>query len=81
MLEGQGARTHVILVLCESIRNAPEVSLVLPNFDDNGSLGFMVPPRMNASCFFMGNREAELKPTTFCSLLVFSVFPLLLTPH
>ena len=68
------------------------VSLVLPTFDDTGSLDFlmcqvvifMVPPWVTTSCFLMGNRETELKPTTFPSLLLFpcfSVFPLLLTPQ
>ena len=37
--EGQGARTLIILVLRECIRNAPAVSLVLPAFDDTGSMG------------------------------------------
>ena len=35
----QGARACVILVLRECILNAPTVSLVLPTFDDTGSLG------------------------------------------
>ena len=30
----------VILVLGECIRNVPALSLVLPTFDDTGSLGF-----------------------------------------
>ena len=34
----QGAHTHVILVLHECIWNAPAVLLVLPAFDDTGSL-------------------------------------------
>ena len=34
---------------------------------------------MTASRFLSGNREAELKPSTFSSLLLFPVFPLLLT--
>ena len=38
----QGARYRVI-ILRECIWNAPAVSLVLPAFDDTGSLGF--PPR------------------------------------
>ena len=37
------ACSRVILVLLECILNAPAVSLVLPAFDDTGSLGF--PPR------------------------------------
>ena len=43
LLEGQGARARVILVLRERIWNAPAVSLVLKAFDDTGSLGS--PPR------------------------------------
>ena len=43
LLGGQGARTVVILVLRECIWNAPAFSLVLPVFDNNGSLGS--PPR------------------------------------
>ena len=43
----------------------------------------MVPPWVTASRFLAGNREAELKPTTFSLLLLFSfsVFPLLLPPQ
>ena len=36
---GSGARARVILVLRECIWNAPAMSLVLPAFDDTGSLG------------------------------------------
>ena len=36
---GHRARARVILVLSECIWNAPAVSLALPTFDDNGSLG------------------------------------------
>ena len=43
LLGGQGAYTHVILVLRVCIWNAHTVSLVLPAFDDTGSLG--TPPR------------------------------------
>ena len=35
---GQGAYTRVIFVLSECIWNAPAVSLILPAFDDTGSL-------------------------------------------
>ena len=42
-LGGEGARARVILVLRECIWNASAVSLVLPTFDDTGSLGS--PPR------------------------------------
>ena len=43
MLGGQGARALVILVLRECIWNVAAVPLVLPTFDDTGSLAF--PPR------------------------------------
>ena len=39
VLGGQGARTRVILVLRECVWNAPAVLVVLPAFDDTGSLG------------------------------------------
>ena len=65
-----------------------------PSLDDTGSLGSplhrvvyppgsMVPTWVTVSRFFAGNREAELKPTTFSSFLIFcfSVFPLLLNPQ
>ena len=82
---GQGARSLVILVLHECIWNVPAVSLVLPVFDNTGSLaslprqavypsGSMVPPWVPASCFLAGNREAELRPTTISSLFLFHVF-------
>ena len=65
--------------------NAPAISLVLPAFDDIGSLGSpsrqvfypsgsRVPPWMTASCFLAENREVYLKPITFSSLLLFRVF-------
>ena len=76
LLEGQGFRALVILVLRECIWNAPAVSLILPAFDDTGSMGSpphqviyppvrLVPPWVTASRFVTGNTEAELKPTTF----------------
>ena len=82
---GSRGRARVILVLCECIWNVPTVSLVLPPFDDTGSLGspphqvvypagFMVSPWATASCFLAGNREAPLKSTTFSSLLLYRVF-------
>ena len=85
LLEGQGTRVRVILVLREYIWNAPAVSLVLPAFDYTAYLGSpphqlghppgsVVPHWVTASCFLAGNKEAELKPTTFSSLLVFRVF-------
>ena len=39
ILGRQGARTRVILVLRECFWNAAAVSLVLPTFNDTGSLG------------------------------------------
>ena len=85
LLERQGSRVRVILVLHECIWLAPAVSLVLPAFDTTGSLGSpprqvvnppgsMFPPWMTASRFLKGNREAERKPTTFSSLILFRVF-------
>ena len=43
LLEGRGACARIILVLRKCVWNAPLVSLVLPAFDDAGSLGS--PPR------------------------------------
>ena len=82
LLGGQGARAHVILVLRECIWNATTLLLVLPAFEDIGSLprqvvyppGFMAAPWMTTFHFLVGNREAELKPTTFSSLLLFCDF-------
>ena len=85
LLEGQGVRVCVILVLRGFFWNAPAVFLVLPAFDDTGSLGSppsqmvylpgsIVPPWVTASRFLSGNREGELKPTTFHSFLLFRVF-------
>ena len=85
LLGGQGARALVILVLRECIWNASKVSLVLLVFDVTGSLGSplrqvvyppisMVPPWVTASRLLAENRETELKPTTFSSLLVFCIF-------
>ena len=84
MLGVQGVRARV-LVLRECIWIATAVSLVLPPFDDIGSPGSpprqvvypsvsMVPPCVTVFCFLAGNREAELKPTTFSSLILFCVF-------
>ena len=75
--------TAVILVLRECIWSALVGLLGLPTFGDTGSLSYqshwmayspldstLVP----ASRFLTGNRESELKPTTFSSLhLYFSV--------
>ena len=73
MLEGSGSRALVTHVLRECIRNAPAFSLFLPAFDDTGFLG-SPQHRLAASCFLAGNREAELKPTTCFSLLLFLFF-------
>ena len=73
LLGGEGANDRVILVLRECIWNTPAVSIVL-----SASLGS--PPRgglspwVNATRFLAGNREAELKPTTFSSLLLLHFF-------
>ena len=85
MLEGQGASARVILVLRECIWNATAVSLVLSAIGYTGCLGSplcqvvylpgsMVPPWVAASSFLAGNREVELKPTTFSLLLLFRIF-------
>ena len=85
LLGGQGANARVILILYECIWNEPAVSLVLPAFDDTGSLdspprqvvyspGSMLPPWVTASSFVAGNREADLNPTTFSSPLLFLSF-------
>ena len=85
LCRGPRARACVILVLRECIWNAPTASLVFPDFDDIGSLGYslsqvvypplsMIPPWVTSSRFLAENREAELKPTTFSSLLLFLVF-------
>ena len=79
MLGGEGVRTRVILCLRGCIWNAPAVLLFL--FDDTSSLGSpprqagnppgsMVPPWVTTSRFLARNREAELKPNTFSSLLL-----------
>ena len=82
---GSRACALVILILRECIWNAPAVSLVHPPFDDTASLGSpprqvgyppgsLVSPWMTASHFLAGNREAQLKLTTFSSLLLFCDF-------
>ena len=81
---GQRTRARVILVLRERILNAPAASLVHPASDDAGSLcsshrvvyppGSMVPPWVTTSRLLAGNREVELKPTTFSSLLLLRDF-------
>ena len=80
----QGTRDRVILVVRGYISNAlVVVPLGLLTLDDTGSLGY--PPRwvvyrplvstlVTVSRLFAGNRETELKPTYFSSLLHFSVF-------
>ena len=82
-LRGQGSYARVILVLHECIWNATTVLLVLPAFDDTSLLGSplhhmvyrpSVSLLVTASHFLSRNREAELKPITFSSLLRFHVF-------
>ena len=58
--------------------NAAAVSLVSSAFDDTGFLGSpprqaVYPPYLNGSTL-AGNTEAEQKPTTFSSLLLFRDF-------
>ena len=56
------------------IWNASAVSLFLPAFDDTGSIGSSPRRVAYTSRFLAGNMEAELKPTTISSLLLFYVF-------
>ena len=85
IVEGQGARARVILVLGECIWNVPAVSLVLPAFDDTGSLGFPPPQVVYPTGFTLvdclrllaGNREAELKPIFSSLLLLRHLLPFL----
>ena len=81
--EGFRVRDCVILDLRKCIWNALLVLLGVATFEDIGSLGYL--PRLVtyhpssstlviASRFLTGNREAELKPTTFSSFLLLSVF-------
>ena len=55
--------------------NVYAVSLVFPAFDDTGSLGSpprrVVPTWVTAFRFLGVNKEAELKPTIFSSLILF----------
>ena len=83
IFRGQEARACVIFVSCERIWNVPAVSLVFPTFDDTGSPGCprcrvvyhpSVSTLVTPSRILVVNRKAELKPTTFFSLLLFSVF-------
>ena len=66
----------------KSVKEWPAVSHVLPAFDDTGSLGppllrVVYPPGSRVSPWVIasraGNKEAELKPITFSSLLLFRV--------
>ena len=81
-LEVRGDRCRVILVVRETVWNALVILLVLQTFDDTGSLDYppgrviyrpSVSPLVTASSFLVRNKEVELKPTTFSSLL-FPVF-------
>ena len=72
--EVQGAHDHVILVVHECIWNVLMFLLVLSFIDDNSSL-FYPPSRVVYIFDFLSEkREAELKPTTFSSLLLLPVF-------
>ena len=79
----QGALARFVIVLLGCIWNAPTVSLVLPAFDDTGSLGF--PPRrvfyrpsistlVTASRFLADNRKSksEEKVVGFSSASLFA---------
>ena len=93
MLGGSGVRACVVLVLLVYIWNASGVSLVLPTFDDTGSLGFsrrqmvrppgfMVLTWVTASRFLAGNREAKTHHFLSTSgFLCFLIFLLLLNPQ
>ena len=78
---GSIVSARVILVFVNAYRMCPR-SLVLPAFDDSGSLGSLPRPVVYPSAltlgdclqFLAGNGEAELKPITFSSLLLFRVF-------
>ena len=70
--------TLMLFSLWECLWNAPVFSLVLPAFYDTISLGSIL---VTTSRFPTGNREAELKPTTFSLLLLFRVFLFFLTPQ
>ena len=78
LFRGQGFRDRVILVVRECIWNALMVPFGLSSFDDTGSLDY--PSRwvtyhlLPASRVPAGNRKAELKNTTFSSLLLFLSF-------
>ena len=82
---GQGARDRVVLVVCGYIWNALVVLLRLLTFDGTGFLGYplrrvvyrqSVSTLVAASHSLAGNREADLKPSTFSSLLLFCFFRL-----
>ena len=68
----------VLFLFYAKVSGMRPVLLVLPAFNDTGSLvGWhipLVPPWVTASRFLAGNRETELNPITFSSLLLFRVF-------
>ena len=82
LLGWQVPRAQVILVLRECIWNASAVRLFLTAYDDTGTLGSpshqVVYPYGStlgdSPHFLVGNRETELKPNTFSSLLIFCDF-------
>ena len=74
---GQRARDRVILVVRKCVSNAFAVSLALPASDDTSSPGYPRQSVFNlvtASRSLTGNREIDLKPTTFSLFLLLSVF-------
>ena len=77
---GQEVHVRVTLILRECIWNEFAASLVFLPFDNTGSLDYprrqvvyhpLVSTLVTASRFLVGNRETELKSTTFFSLLLF----------
>ena len=79
----QEVRGSITLGIRECIRNALGFFLVIPTFDDTGSLGYpsrrmvyrpSVSTLGDSFPFHSWNMEAELKPTNFSSLLLFRVF-------
>ena len=51
ILRGQGARACFTLALREWIWNAPVISLILPAYDNTGSLGYPPHPVVYPSVF------------------------------
>ena len=85
LMWGQEVRDRVILVVHKCIWNALVVLLgpPSPTFNNSGSLDYLqcwvayhqlCSNLVPASRFFPGNREAELNPSTFSSVLLLGVF-------